>query len=751
MLVTSQIQSFQDNTLPDHGYTMIRITRKPNRLGWFISLAMLIFANATFTVPAFGQLEKSSVAQVSSEVDLYIGGFRILDPWLEFWDSPALREFRDSAMSKEVEKEFQEAWRERRGNLSRVRTVFENRNTQDALLFLKDVISEDVFLVADGVLSDFLRRLSVVQRKSHLLSDPSISSAEKAELVYEWIDKLGPDWNLPTLILAGSITDKERALSKVDEVEGLLRFGLGMRPEARQALKSLVRVDDKRGTRLQWRIPFASIPWDAVPTNEIFDAESRDRLRDVLSEKSLVLTFGILDGRFVAALGGSTEPLPAVAVESSLLNHSDMNLVRDHQDQKITGIRYISDRLAQAIFDLSLQDFFSKLANAFIRPATYDLDDSEYREWLITCIDDAGWIDSTIEAMIPEPRGSTELSLLSDNRWEVLAHYRTVNTLFRGDTPLRGMKHWGNQPLLVLDVQLAEHPEYFKAARAIVQRIKQRLDDLKAIPRRELPIPQLGELPAIADRAWPILLQGTELWQNQALPNMNGEHAFILSSGGLISQQWHPNLPRSAVPLPIPEAALLIGIRDQHEWIQTLRGWGELTRSVIDAWGDSSPAIMAMLEPQRFERDNCITFGYPIPDDCPAPSAMMPRLDVESAWSLLSYSDSLSASIRIATEPTIGHGQFDAAKNLAKAAWIDLGGIAKMVTPWVRYGTEQSQGVIGDLWPVSIFAIDFTVDLSPEDIVDAWLALEKLGQMSSVTTINEDGSSYSRSIFVFED
>jgi hypothetical protein len=730
---------------------MRRFASMPNQLGWMSFLAMLILANATFTAPALGQLEKRSVAQVSCDVDLYIGGFRMLDPWLELWESPALRGFRDSALSKEVDREFQQAWKERRGNLSRVRTVFENRNTQDALLFLKDVISEDVFFVADGMLSDFMHRLSIVQHKTHRLSDPSISSAEKAELVYEWIDTLGPDWNLPTLILAGSIADKERALSKIDEVEGLLRFGLGMRPEARQALKSLVRLDDQRGTRLQWQIPFALIPWDSVPTNEIFDAESRDRLRDVLSEKSLVLTFGILDGRFVAALGGSTEPLPSVAVESSLLHHPEMHLVRDHQDQNITGIRYISDRLAKATFELGLKDFFSKFANTFVRSTTYDLDDSEYREWLMTCIDDAGWIDSTIEAMIPAPRGSTELSLLSDNRWEVLAHYRTVNTLFRGDTPLRGMKHWGNQPLLVLDVQLAEHPEYFKAARAIVQRLKQRLDDLKTIPREELPAPQLGELPAIADRAWPFLFQGAELWQNQSLPNMNGEHAFILSSGGLTSQQWHPNLPRSSEPLPMPEVAVLIGIRDQQAWIQSLRGWGGLVRSVIDAWGDSSPTVMAMPEPQRFDRDGYVTLGYPIPDDCPVPKAMMPRLDIESAWSLLSYSDSLSASVRATADPTIGHDQFDATKNMAKAAWLDLGAIARMLTPWIRYGADQSQGMLGDLRPISIFATNFTIDLSPGDIVNAWRTIEKLGEMSSVTTINEDGSSYSRSIFVFGD
>jgi hypothetical protein len=126
-------------------------------------------------------------------------------------------------------------------------------------------------------------------------------------------------------------------------------------------------------------------------------------------------------------------------------------------------------------------------------------------------------------------------------------------------------------------------------------------------------------------------------------------------------------------------------------------------------------------------------------------------LDIESEWSLLSYSDSLSSSIRTAADPTIGNGQFDPAKSFATAAWIDLGAIAKMATPWIRYGIDRSQGIIVESQTISLFGTDLTIDLSSEEIVNAWRATERLGGMSSVTSMNKDGSSYSRSIFVFSD
>ncbi|MCU0709858.1 MAG: hypothetical protein MUF23_16365 [Pirellula sp.] len=695
---------------------------------------------------AYGQLEQTSVAKLTSDVDLYVGIFRLQEQWQHLAQSPTFRQLRDSRLYAAIESEFMTAWSERRGAMSRLRAVLENRNTQEALRFVEDVISKDFFFAADGTLSDFLRRSAQVQRRVHLLSDPSISDEEKADLIYQWIDELGPDWKLPTLVLGGAISDNERALSKVDEVEGLLRLGLGARPELKEALKYLKRIEDGRGSRIQWILPLANLPWDSIPTNEIFDSESLDRLREVLSDKNIVITVGILDGRFILSLSGNPDPLPAVDFEKSLFQHPHLGLVREHQDRSVTGIRYVSDPLAQATFDLNLRDFFSKFANSFVRPNTYDMPDSDYKEWLLTCLDDAGWVDSAIEAHVPAARGLTEVQFITDDGWESQLHQRSVDVVFDGSKPLRGLQFFGAEPLVVLNVRLANHPEYFATARSIVRRIKSRLDDLTEVDSDDLPDPRWKELAELVHSAWPTVTRATDLWQQQILPTMNGEHVFVLHSGNVTSQQWHPKLPVSDVPLPIPEVSILTGIRDREAWIQAIRNARDLTQQTLNAVSASATAPQIPI-PQRTDSNGLTTWGFPIPDDCPAPKSMMPRLIVGNDWSLITYSDSQAREMMASSEPSIGLSLFRTDLPAAKAAWIDLGGLAKIETPWIDYALKQFKSALEDPTVITVFDTAFTINLQAEDILNAWRCLEVSGQMASWTTAQGDGSSLTRAMY----
>jgi hypothetical protein len=695
---------------------------------------------------AYGQLEQTSVAKLASDVDLYVGIFRLQEQWQHLAQSPTFRQLRDSRLYAAIESEFMAAWNERRGAMSRLRAVFDNRNTQEALRFVEDVISKEVFFAADGTLSDFLRRSVQVQRKFHLLSDPSISDEEKADLIYQWIDELGPDWKLPTLVLGGAISDNERALSKVDEVEGLLRFGLGARPELKEALKYLKRIEDGRGSRLQWHLSLANLPWDSIPTNEIFDSESLDRLREVLFDKNIVITVGILDDRFILSLSDDPDPLPAVALEKSLFQHPHLRLVREHQNRSITGIRYVSDPLAQATFDLNFRDFFSKFANSFVRPNTYEMPDSDYKEWLLTCLDEAGWVDSAIEAHVPAARGLTEVQFLTDDGWESYFHQRSADVVFDGSKPLRGLQFLGAEPLVVLNVRLANHPEYFATARSIVRRIKSRLDDLTEVDSDDLPDPRWKELADLVHSAWPTVTRATDLWQQQILPTMDGEHVFVVHSGNVTSQQWHPKLPVSDIPLPIPEVSVLTGIRDREAWIRGIRSARDLTQQTLNDVSANATAPQ-IPSPQRMDTNGLTTWGYPIPDDCPAPKSMMPRLIVGKEWSLITYSDSQARDMMASSEPSIGLSLYQSDQPAAKAAWIDLGGLARMETPWIDYALKQSKSALEDPTVITVFDTVFAINLQAEDIVNAWKCLEASGQMASWTTVQGDGSSLTRAMY----
>jgi hypothetical protein len=139
---------------------------------------------------AFGQWEQASVAKLASDVDLYVGSFRVREQWQHLAQSPTFQQLRNSVLYAALESEFTNAWNERRGAMSRLRAVLDNRNTQEALRFAEDVVSKDVFFAADGALSDFLVRFAKVQRKVHLLSDPSISDEAKAAIAGKNLERI---------------------------------------------------------------------------------------------------------------------------------------------------------------------------------------------------------------------------------------------------------------------------------------------------------------------------------------------------------------------------------------------------------------------------------------------------------------------------------------------------------------------------------------------------------------------------------
>jgi hypothetical protein len=126
---------------------------------------------------------------------------------------------------------------------------------------------------------------------------------------------------------------------------------------------------------------------------------------------------------------------------------------------------------------------------------------------------------------------------------------------------------------------------------------------------------------------------------------------------------------------------------------------------------------------------------------------MMPRLIVGNDWSLITYSDSQAREMMASSEPSIGLSLFRTDLPAAKAAWIDLGGLAKIETPWIDYALKQFKSALEDPTVITVFDTAFTINLQAEDILNAWRCLEVSGQMASWTTAQGDGSSLTRATY----
>lgn len=722
-----------------------------------MSLMMVVWVPTHANAQQSAPLPSSSMTRIAKDSDLFMV-FLDWESQTQRWlHGPMATQWMQTSLGKKLASDLTLAWNERSGSMARVRAVLENRNVTEGAMFLRDILGKEVFFVADGELSKTCRRLASIQRDAHRLSDPYLANEEKAELIYTWIDQLGPNWVFPSLMLGARFTDRERALTKVDEVEGVLRLAMGGKPELAGALALLQRVEDERGTRLRWHLKGSQIPWEFLPTNELFDEESLERLREVSEEKSLVLTFGMLDSYFVLAIGGGLDPLPEVPIDESLYRHEDVDWIHAYEDREITRVHYVSDAFADAAFELSLKHFFANLANQNLLPRVLELGDSEYRDWLLSIVDDAGWMDDQIRSHIPKQRGSTEIAWDSESGWEIHTHHRTQNRVFDGNAPLKGLVHWGEEPILALDVRLAEHPEYFATARAIVQRWKKRIDEFSELDESRNPSNGHRILFEILHLAWPTLVRAADVWQNQFLPAMNGEHLVIMQGGSLASTQWHPDMPPSDTPLPIPEIAVVTGIRSSGRWIEALKGARDVAQTWLDTLRSVQPRLLegttSVPTPARTDEGGVITYGYPIPDTCPAPKTMMPRVSIDQEWSIFGYSDHQLREVRSTHQPpmiTVSGEErlLHVDRPLAKAAYIDVGALSKLVSPWMRYGLMTVYGDMQRPLPIPTDALPLRSPITAADLMEVWQLFEGMGRMASVTTIDPDGSTRTRAVMI---
>ena len=244
---------------------------------------------------------------VPAQVDFYWGGHQISTQLEQLESSSTVTRLRETKLWASVSELFLKEWKDRKSDLARAKAILDNPSARDVRKFLFDIASEDLFVVVDDHLSKSLAHWNAIQPDIERLVDPKLPTELRAEIIARWIDERLPDYQIPTMILGGKFSDTNAALSKIDEVEGLLRLGLAAVPDLRPFFKFLKRIEDPRGNRLTWTLNSEVIPWDSIPETDFLDRESLDSLRRELEGKTSERSINIFALFWVETQVGSNE------------------------------------------------------------------------------------------------------------------------------------------------------------------------------------------------------------------------------------------------------------------------------------------------------------------------------------------------------------------------------------------------------------------------------------------------------------
>ncbi|MFN7875426.1 MAG: hypothetical protein ACK5PB_08915 [Pirellula sp.] len=684
------------------------------------------------------ELKNSSLRLVPKDADVYWASWRQAEQWQRLVNGPVAKKLVALPAVQKAWKEFLKEWDDRSEQLAQARMVWDNPNFKEALAFLGELGSEETFFFGDKNLSRFITTVNEFTTDIQVAILEAQDDTEEAyvELIDKWIGELEKT-KLPTIVFGAKFQDEDLATTKVDQLEALIQLPLmaAGQPQFQNLIK---RVDDSRGSRVSITLNGKLIPWDAVPTTDEFDEEALENLREVLEEKNITLTVGMLDKFFVVALSETTKDLLELGKGESLLAHPDFAPVVAMSDKPLTMASYTSNVFGEANWNAQFKGFFSKLFSQTAAAGRLALDEeSEAHDLLDDIESDVEWMDTEIAKVIPPFQGQTMLSFLTDDGWEMLQYNRTPDFILQSEEPLQGLQHVGGKPLMMVVTRFANHPEYFQLMRKIVQRVKTRLDEALEMDLSDIDIDDNDQVEAkqMIDRVYPLLEKVANTYETLIAPSLTGEHGLVWTSGNLKAKQWVQGMPESEEPLPLPEFSWISGLKDRDSMIKGGKEIYSVFDSILELAREldpnSVPEGYSIPRPEKVTEKSGIKYGYPIPEDCPVPADLMPHVLLSEDLLVMGYSKATTNLLADGSPLEVGKPVFSSDSKLASASYIDIGRMFKSFGPWVRYAVKQS-GIDLDqeLVPQSELPMNGT-NITPNDLLGLWSVLESVGEITT--------------------
>lgn len=707
-------------------------------MGRWLALSITVAVAAPSVSLGADGFDGTSLRLAERDCDLYVAALHLNEQWRALQKSPLYTEMMQTDFGRRAMEKFHREWDARRGPIGQLRAGLTNPNIKSWMALLQDMVSEELFLYADGQTSSAVEGINELAQDltDAILEDPQTGGDQfLAELSRDRFD----DIPVPLVALGFKIRDTEGLLSRLDEIEGLVRFGLGQSDEFSELAEGLERVEDSRGTRLAWTLESDMFPWELLPQGQMDQRQEQllEKVRSLLAGRQICLTFGQLDDFLVLAISEDSIDLLRLGSSDSLLDNPHLAPVVRHGPDGLASVSYMSDDYADANYRTQFEGFFSR--NFGNQLAVVEANGGELPEYMEPAFDDLEWLDAQIAKHVPPFKGQMAYASLTDSGSRSWMFDRTEHVMLDTKQGLPVLEHLGSKPMGFLAMRLAYHPEYFATLREIASKLRTYLEGMA----RDEESPAEGLQPAAEKilTAWPKLEAAADLWEKNFLPAMkDGQHAWVLQSGNLVSRQFHPQMPIATQELTIPEMALITGVNDRDLFKAGVKEALKLAEEAVDQAreeGDADiPEDFRLPHPSRRSGGPGETFQIDLPSEASLTLNVAVQATFEGSFLYAGYSPALKDSLIPAKPLAVMDDFFRTPQTLASAAYLDFERIVLSGVPWLQYAFEQEDPSLDKVMaPENEVLPSMTV----KDAIDLARAFSKIGQLASKSYGGEDG------------
>lgn len=578
------------------------------------------------------------------------------------------------------------------GPLAPVVQFFKTPENWQLLELAGEMFAEEVFLAGGANFPDFVDLLAELQGANY---GGQIAAAVaglqgvnrfdvQREMLVQTLKENLKKLQAPELLLGFRVRDSKRAEAQIRRLEELAR---GV-PQLKERLQ---RTRFGGGEFVTLTLEGTMIPWDLVPIRDLEQQPGElDDLVKHLKAQRLIVSVGVRDGYLLVSLGPTNHILARFGQDKRLVERPEFQKLAPHVDKRLTSISYTSQTLAE------------KGANT-----PEDID--EMMEWLSSLIPfdqftaaqqarlkkDLADLAADVKKFMPRPGPSLGFTFLTPRGQEGYAYDWSSTPGAVPAKPLTILQHLGGNPILAVAGRNTGGLESYQLFVKWLKVAHGHFEDLF--------LPQLGDVKdqyqAIFKEFLPLVQRLDQITATMFLPALaDGQSAFVLDAKWT-SKQWLQALPATDKPMPMLEAAVVLGVSDAALLQKACTQYRETVNTAIAKIRQLVPDFpeLTIPPPESRKAAGGTLFWYAIPEAAGLDSQVIPTAGLSNQFAVLTLSQGHAQRLLTATPLKVDGGPLADLKRPADSAvYFSFAALVEGAGPWIEHGMGMLAPTLAD-------------------------------------------------------
>jgi hypothetical protein len=611
------------------------------------------------------------------------------------------------------------------GPLALIDTLMQLPENEQSLALLRDMVATDTFVYGEPSCIAFLRLITKLQQtmRAAAISAPGgaairleidgdtrwapparvrpvalqvaeadLSAEElQARLVLgalaENIDLLV----VPDVVWGFRTGKADVAASQLKRIEVLGRLATQASPDLAAALE---RRAIAGGEFVTFTLEAETLPLGALArelAGDAADTPEADAVLERLQGLRVVIALGVIGDRVILSIGDSTDHLQklvapaAEAGAGGLLQTQPLAPLRAAAAERLTGISYMSGAMAEAVTSgqVDLQPAIESAVAAARAGALSDDAIDDVRRWL-------GGVTEWYAQRMPAPGPWLAYSFLTTQGYEGLVWDWSTNQPFDATRRLDLLEHAGGAPLAVLVSRFRNDPRLF--------------DDLGSFAGQGWALFQRHGLPDIdeddrkkieqaSERFAPLATRFFEVLRDKFAPAVGDGQVGMVLDAKTRSKKLQRDMPSSADALPVPEAAIVLPLKDPRLFREGLSDLFELTDQVVAAARalvpGGVPADYRVPDPEKTKVEAGTVWSFALPRSG-LDEQVRPTIGVGETAAVFGFGSAQASRMLAGATLETGQSLTRFGEPLSAAAALDVAELLEAVKPWVIYAARYA-------------------------------------------------------------